>query len=327
MRTFSAQGKVTAADVKELRERTGASIGKCRKALVEEGGDSEKAIEWLRRQGVRSMERRVADSVEALLAMSHSTQAGAIVELRAETDFVTRSDLFQQLCVAVARTAAREAVKHGGGAEDSLDTLSEAPLEGSADIKQLRPNVSVGAALMELGSVLGERMQLSSSRSLIARPDGVVAGYAHRKQVDSHLGTGRMAALVSVSPEGGAVDSERLRATALQIARHIVAAQPRFVDRAAIPCEVLANERRVALEAHLAQMDETRAAAMDTKVLEKIVSGKEKKFVQEVALLGQEILLPQSDEKPPTVEKWLRAEASSMGVTALKVDGFRLAVL
>jgi elongation factor Ts len=273
------------------------------------------------------MERRVADSAEALLAMSHSTQAGAIVELRAETDFVTRSDIFQQLCVAVARTAAREAVNVGGSTEDVLNTLSEAPLEGAADIKQLRPDVSVAAALLELGSVLGERLLLSSSRAIAARPGGVVAGYAHRKQADSLLGTGRMAALVSVLPEGGAVDTERLHSTALQLARHIVAAQPRYVDRAAIPCDVLANERRMALEAHLAQVDEKRAAAMDKKVLEKIVDGKEKKFVQEVALLGQEILLPQGDQKPPTVEKWLRAEASSLGVSALKVDGFHLALL
>merc|ERR1712176_1502900 len=97
-------------------------MGKCRQALAEEGGDMDKAVDWLRKRGIRSMERRTNETAEVLLAIHTHVAAGAIVELQAETDFVTQNALFQQLAISVARTqAALEAA-------DESTPLAEAPL-------------------------------------------------------------------------------------------------------------------------------------------------------------------------------------------------------
>merc|ERR1740130_1262608 len=101
---------VPASLVKELRERTGASMGKCRQALAEEDGNIEASVDWLRKRGMRSMEKRTNETEECLLAIcTNGTSSGAVVELRAETDFVTQNVLFQQLAISVACTAAARA--------------------------------------------------------------------------------------------------------------------------------------------------------------------------------------------------------------------------
>mmetsp|Transcript_36590 Transcript_36590/g.80133 ORF Transcript_36590/g.80133 Transcript_36590/m.80133 type:complete len:346 (-) Transcript_36590:65-1102(-) len=316
IRHFAA-ASVPASVVKELRDRTGASMGKCREALREEDGNVEKAVEWLRKRGIRSMERRTADAAEALLALSVGATAGAIVEVRAETDFVTRSDLFQQLTVALAATAASH--------NNSVDLAREVLQTSEAVSGQVSPGATVGTALLELGSVLGERILLQPVRHLAAPEGGVLAGYMHPKQADGLPGTGKAAALVALRPaERG--DEERLRLTAAQLARHIVAMQPRFVSIASVPKEVLEKEQASLKEAHLAQLDPKRAQNIDEAVLAKVIDGKTKKFFQDTVLLSQELLLPQA-EVPITVEAWLKEEAKAAGVSAVSVDAFELVLL
>merc|ERR1719247_2198697 len=171
-----AAPSVPASLVKELRGRTGASMGKCRQALAEESGDIEKAVDWLRRRGIRSMERRTNEAAESMLAIcTHAGGAGSIVELCAETDFVTQNALFQELAISVACThAARGA--GGQGSELGEVLLAASTPELSA---KLSSGASVQAALLELGSVLGERLVLGQSRLLEASPSsgGVVAGH------------------------------------------------------------------------------------------------------------------------------------------------------
>ncbi|CAJ1341010.1 unnamed protein product [Effrenium voratum] len=145
-------------------------VAGCREALKEEEGDLEKAVDWLKKRGVRSMEKRATESAEALLGLGLQQNGGAIVELRAETDFVTRSDVYQQ---PASRIAA-----------------------------QLRAGTALSEALLELGSVLGEKLVLSHVHFLAPPPDGVVAGYVHPKFAVSMPGTGRMAGLVSLLAPG-----------------------------------------------------------------------------------------------------------------------------
>jgi len=322
---------VPAAVVKELRTRTGASMGKCRDALKEEGGDIEKAVEWLRRRGVRSMEKRAGmETGESLLAISLAPAAGAIVELRAETDFVTRNAVFQEFCVLLAQTAAR------AGATDCA-SLHGAQLEGGHGQSSLVATVSSGSnvstALGEVGSVLGERLELGGVHCLAAPPDGVIAGYAHPKYADAATpGTGRMAAFVTMrAVPPGKCDLDHLRGIAAKLARHAVAAQPQFVSVAHIPADVIEKERETHRAAHIHQMSSKQAGRpVDEKVMEKVLNGKMQKFYQDNVFLRQELVAPmaaadgQAEAKPVAVEKWLQAEAKSMELEQITIEDFRV---
>lgn len=312
---------VSAAQVKELRDRTGASMGKCREALKEEG-DLEKAVVWLKKRGLRSMEKRAADSDEALLSLGLA-EAGAIVELRAETDFVTRSEVFQQTLRHLAHmmAASPDAAK-----DQALDmTIPDGPERPA----QLRAGATLSEALLELGSVLGEKLVLGNVHVLSPRPGGIVAGYVHPKSADSMRGTGRMAGLVSVRSPDSHSSADGFRAMASRLARHIVAAQPRFLDIDRIPVETLRKEREVFKAAHLAQLNPRMSGTIDDKVLQKVLDGKTMKFYQECVLLCQELVMPQvsSDKKVLPVAEWLEAEARELGVSRILVEDFKLAVL
>lgn len=319
---------VPVALVKELRDRTGASMGKCRDALREEGGDMEKAVHWLRMRGMKSMERRTADSAEALLAMGLSPSAGAIVEMRAETDFVTRSELFQRLCLSVAVTAARATA---AGTEELL----QIPVGGDDLPKQLRPGASIKEGLLEVGSVLGEKLLLTEAKILKTPPSGVIAGYVHPKQADGMPGTGRLVALVALRPvPADRCDLERLRLVAVHLARHVVAAQPRFLNIGSIPVEVLQRERETFKAAYLDQLGPRKSGGVDDKVMAKVLDGKSQRFYQDTVLLCQELVAPQvqsgeetNEAKSLPVAEWLEAEAHNLGLEQLFLEDFSLSVL
>lgn len=300
-------------------------MGKCRDALREEGGDMEKAVEWLRRRGIRSMEKR-AEGSEALLALSvEEGVGGAIVELRAETDFVTRGDIFQHLGLVLARTAAGLGA---GGAELMETTLAE-----TTSLPLTSAGATAERALLEVGSVVGERLTVGKYQRLAAPAGGILAGYAHPKQADGLPGTGRLAALVALRPSpAGVGDASQLQAMASRLARHIVAAQPRFTSVSSIPLEVLEKEQATIKAAHLAQMGSEKAAKVSEKNLTKAIEGKTRKFYQESVLLSQELLVPrdgaaQEEAAPITVESWLQSEAAALGLDSIEVDSFQLACL
>lgn len=264
-RRFSA---ISAAQVKELREKTGASMGKCREALKEENGDLEKALLSL------GLDR-----------------AGTIVELRAETDFVTRSELFQQTLRHLAQMIAAAPDDAAAGIEAAMNMQIR---DGPNRPPQLRTGATLSEALLELGSVLGEKLVLGNVHILSPPPGGIVAGYVHPKSVDSMQGTGRMAGLVSLrSPDGLGSSPDAFHTTASRLARHIVAAQPRFVSVDSIPAETLRKEREVFKAAHFEQIGPRMAGTITEEVLKKVLDGKTNKFYQEYVLACQELVSPQ----------------------------------
>lgn len=296
-------------------------MGKCREALSEEGGDVEKAVQWLRKRGVRSMEKRAAEAGEALLSLSVGPSAGAIVELRAETDFVTRGEIFQRAGLCLASATERRLV--------GSDALLETELgEEAAELRQLTPGTKVSAALLELGSVLGERLVLGQAQHLEAPAGGAIAGYVHPKQADGLPGTGRMAALVALKPvPADGCDLERLRAGAAKLARHVVASQPSYLSIASVPAAVLQREREAFKAAHTEQIGAKKAAALEENVWARVLDGKTQRFYQDSVLMCQELVAPQAsggDAKPMPVAEWLEAEAKAMGLEKLLVQDFRL---
>jgi len=301
--------------VKELRARTGASIGKCHKALRKTGNVKD-AKEWLQGQGIKSIARRSTDVAEALLGLEVHSDVGAVVKLQAETDFVTRCNPFQQLVAALARTAIL--VPEG----DLLD----ARLDNAENIRGISEHASVRTALLELGSVLGERLQLGEYHRIVAPPTGAVGGYIHRKQMDSLPNMGRIAALVSIATHGNqSPDENMLQSIASQLARHVAAANPRFLSTEQIPETVLQQEKALLREAFLTKVGKRRPR---DDILVRVVEGQLRKFFKETVLNCQELIIPlEGKGKPPTVSQWLQKQAPLLGVDAVVIEAFWLGSL
>ena len=238
---------ITAADVKQLRDLTGAGMMDSKNALVEADGDTDKALELLRIKGEGKAAKRGAERVAG--AGLVAAAGNAMVELKSETDFVAKSEQFQQLADAVASTADRD----GRGDRDELL---------AADLDDGR---TVSDAVGELAAVIGEKIELGR----VAYFDGQVATYMHRRASDLPPAVG-----VLVEYEGG--DLESARAAAMQVA----AMRPLYVSRAEVPDEVVAKEREIA-EAT------AREEGKPEQALPRIVEGRVNGFFKDVVLLEQ----------------------------------------
>jgi len=250
--------KISAALVKSLRDKTGAGMMDCKKALTETEGDIEEAVDWLRKKGL-SMAAKKAGRVaaEGLVGVAVDGKSGAVVEVNAETDFVARNDDFQ----AFVRNVTVLALASGG----SIDALS------SADYPTSGRNVA--DELTHQIATIGENMALRRCAALSV-DSGVVVPYVH-----SALGSGigKIGVIVALESAG---DAGVLEGLGKQLAMHIAAARPLFVSVADIDEDSLAREREV-LSA------QARESGRPEEIIEKMVEGRLRKYYEEVALLEQ----------------------------------------
>jgi elongation factor Ts len=203
----------TAADVKRLRDLTGAGMMDCKKALADSDGDFDKAVELLRIKGAKDVGKRAQRTTANGLV---AADGGVMVELNCETDFVAKNDDFQQLANKIVAVAKETKAS-------DVDALNAAALDGR----------TVSEAVAELSARIGEKLELRRVVSF----DGEVASYLHRRASDLPPAVG-----VLVEYSGG--DAEVARSTAMQVA----AMRPRFVTRDEVPEDVVAAERRIAEE-------------------------------------------------------------------------------
>eukprot|EP00746_Dinoflagellata_sp_MGD_P163809 gnl/MRDRNA2_/MRDRNA2_92046_c0_seq1.p1 gnl/MRDRNA2_/MRDRNA2_92046_c0~~gnl/MRDRNA2_/MRDRNA2_92046_c0_seq1.p1 ORF type:complete len:359 (+),score=105.85 gnl/MRDRNA2_/MRDRNA2_92046_c0_seq1:85-1161(+) len=328
-RWFSAP--ITASQVVALRDRTGASMGKCREALKAEDGDIEKAADWLRKKGVASIAKRVTESVEAILSLSVKPDGAAIIEVRAETDFVTGNELVQRLAAAVANTVSKK-----GAVDPLLETLDFG--DDSEPLRGVEPGATVEAAVTALSTVVGEKLSLGRTVLLKPPAGGVVAGYVH-PSAKAMPGNGKMAAVLALrgipEPENA---EECLGSLARKLARHVVAAQPRFLSPESVPADVLQRERDLFRAALVTQQQEKGGKPLDDDKLQKIIEGKMRKLFDDDALVCQELVTadsgapvePEQGKKAPapeTVAKHLEKEAASKGLTKIEIDSFQFVQL
>ncbi len=238
---------ITAADVKKLRDATGAGMMAAKKALEETEGDFDKALEVLRIKGETKAKERGAERTagNGLIAAAE----GAMVELRCETDFVAKNEQFQQLAADIVAHAAATKTSE----REKLLT------EILADGRTVQENIDAVAA------VIGEKLELGR----VAVLEGPVASYMHRRSSDLPPQVG-----VLVEFTGGELE------TARGVAMQIAAMRPRYVSRDEVPADVLENERRIA-EATAREEGKPEAA------LPKIVEGRVNGFVKDVVLLEQ----------------------------------------
>jgi elongation factor Ts len=239
--------EITASLVKELRERSGVGMMECKKALTENGGDIETAMEWLRKQGLAKADKKAGRvAAEGRIAMAADGGKAVMVEINSETDFVAKDENFVKFCDLVAKAALTS------GATD-IDTLKGVAAEGGT-VEELR-----SALVLKLG----ENIQLR--RIVALSTDGVVGAYVHG---------GRIGVLVDM--KGGNVELAR------GVAMHVAAMNPPYNKASDVPAEFVAKEKEIEL-AKMSDKDKAKPA----EILEKIIGGKVAKILNDNTLYGQ----------------------------------------
>jgi elongation factor Ts len=249
---------ITAALVKDLREKTGAGMMDCKKALVENDGDIEVAIDWLRKKGLATAAKksgRIAS--EGLVAVASAPGKAAVVEVNAETDFVSRNETFQAFVQEVAKIALNVG--------EDIATINAQPFPGTGR--------TVAEELTHLVATIGENMNIRRARVLTV-PQGVVATYMHSSVKP---GLGKIGVLAAVEGEGEIAALETL---GRQIGMHVTAARPEALDIDAVDPAALEREKAVLTE-------QARASGKPDNIIEKMVEGRIRKYYEEVVLLEQ----------------------------------------
>jgi len=279
--------EITAATVKELRERTGAGMMDCKKALAETNGEMEAAIDWLRAKGLAAAAKKAGrTAAEGLVGVAVEGNRGAVVEVNSETDFVAKNELFQDFVRNVARIALEK------GAD--VDLISGAPYPAGG---------TVAEALTENIAKIGENQSLRRA-ALLEVGEGAIVSYVHN-QVAPGLGKiGVLVALESAAP------AETVQALGKQIAMHVAAAHPLALTADELPPVLIERERAIAME-------KAKESGKPQNIVEKMVEGGLAKFRKENALLTQLFVI---DNKTPVAE--VVASAAKDAGTGIELKGF-----
>ena len=283
---------VTAAAVKELREKSGAGMMDCKKALAETNGDMEAAIDWLRTKGLAAAAKKSGRvAAEGLVAVSVDGPSGAMIELNSETDFVSRNEEFQGFASQLASLALGAADLDGLKAADYPDT-----------------GRNVADELTQKIAHIGENMTLRRMEGLSVG-SGKVVSYVHNAVAD---GLGRIGVLVALESEA---DAAVLDGLGKQLAMHIAATSPASVAVEDLDPALVAKERDVLIE-------QAKESGKPQEIAEKMVEGRLRKFYSEVVLLEQ-VFVIDGESKVGDVIARTAKEAGS----AISLAGFRHFVL
>jgi elongation factor Ts len=288
--------EITAALVKELRERSGVGMMDCKKALVENDGNIEAAIDWLRAKGLSKAAKK-ADRVaaEGLVAVASKEdgkgEVAAAIEFNAETDFVARNDLFQNAAKAFAQL---------GLDHHSVEALHGAELEAGKTVQDEVTNMI---------ATIGENMQLRRAARLSVS-EGVVSTYVHNSVSP---GVGRIGVLVALEGEG---DKTALRELGRKIAMHVAATAPLSLNTDDLDPAAIEKERAVLTE-------KAKEEGRPENMIAKIVEGQINKFQKDVVLSKQPFVM----DPDVTIEQLVANSAKELGSSNLKLAGFvRLAL-
>lgn len=250
--------QISAAMVKDLREKTGAGMMDCKKALAETEGDIEAAIDWLRKKGLSAAANKSGRvAADGLVAVLTSGTRGTAVEINAETDFVARNEGFQ----AFVRDVAGIALAKDGEAEKIL--AASYPETGRTVEEELTHKIAT----------IGENMSFRRAR-VLSVTDGVVAGYVHSSVAP---GLGKIGVLVALESSG---EKAKLEALGKEIAMHVAAAHPEALSVDDVDASNLERERSVLAE-------QAKASGKPDNIIEKMVEGRIRKYYEEVVLLEQ----------------------------------------
>lgn len=276
--------EITAAAVKDLRERSGAGMMDCKKALAETNGDIEAAVDWLRTKGLAAAAKKSSrTAAEGLVGVAVAGTKGVAVEVNSQTDFVAKNDIFQNF----VRDVTAMALEIG----DDIDALKAAPL----------PNGTVEEVLTANIATIGENQVLRRAKKVeVAK--GAVIPYVHNAAAP---GLGKIGVLVALESDAGV---DVLEPLGKQIAMHIAAAFPLALDETGLDPEVLERERAIATE-------KAAESGKPADIIAKMVEGSVKKFAKENALLSQPFVI---DGKTPVADVIAKAGKDAGASIVLK---------
>jgi elongation factor Ts len=259
--------------VRDLRDKTGAGMMDCKQALAESNGDLEAATDWLRKKGISKAAKKAGRvAAEGLVGVAVGGDAGALVEVNSETDFVAKNDQFKEF----VKRAAGLALEEGG----DVEKLLAKPYAGDASVQH---------TLTELIAKIGENMSVRRAVAIGVNP-GVVSAYVHNPASPELGKIGVLVALKSTA------DKTKLAALGKQIAMHVAAAAPLALTPDHLPKDVLERERAV-------QADVARQSGKPENVIQKMLEGRMRKFYEETVLLNQTFVIDGETQISKVLEK------------------------
>jgi len=281
---------ISAAEVKKLREMTGAGMMDSKAALVATDGNMEEAIDWLRKKGIAKADKKSGrTAAEGLIAMASLGHKAVLVEVNSETDFVARNAEFQNLAHNIAETAV--------GTDGSLDAINAAKYPAGGK--------TVAETLKDAIGTIGENMSLRRAAMLSVKDgEGIVADYMHNSVGD---GLGKIGVLVAIETKG---DVEEARAFGRQVAMHIAATSPMALTPAELDPAAVEHEKSIFA-------DQARQSGKPENIIEKMVEGRLRKFYEEVVLMSQAFVM----NPDQTIEAALK-EAEKRINAPVKIAGF-----
>jgi elongation factor Ts len=278
--------EITASMVKDLREKTGAGMMDCKKALSETGGDLEAAVDWLRAKGIAKAARKASRvAAEGLIGLAVEGRKAALVEVNSETDFVARNPDFQAMVNAIAAAALKT--------KGDVEALRTAPYQGAG--------LSIADKLSEMVGTIGENMNLRRT-AMLSVDQGVIGSYLHNQIAP---GLGKIGVLVAVE---SSASPEKLAGFARQLAMHIAATNPVALDLSGVSPEVLEREKAILAE---------KNAGKPANVLQRIFESGLKSFAKDHTLLEQAYV----HDGSKSVAQALK-EAEAQGGAPVKIAGF-----
>lgn len=276
---------ITASMVKELREATGAGMMDAKNALVENDGNIEAAIDWLRTKGLaKAAKKSSRTAAEGLVSIATNGTSAVVVELNSETDFVARNEEFQ--------TFVRDVTAKAAGV-DTLDALLSADMGGKPVSENLTDKIAK----------IGEHMAIRRMAKLSVN-EGVVVGYMHNSVAPN---LGKIGVLIALESTG---DKAKLEALGKQIAMHAAAAFPQFLKREDVDASVLEREKNVLREQAIAE-------GKKPDIVEKMLEGRVRKFYEEIVLLEQDFVM----DPDTKINKLLENSAKDVGAP-IALTGF-----
>ena len=282
--------QISAAMVKELRDKTGAGMMDCKQALIENNGDIEASIDWLRKKGLSKAAKKSGRvAAEGLIGVAVEGRKGALVEVNSETDFVARNAQFQEMVRDISKLALQ--------ADGDLSRLLATPFPGKA--------ISVEDHVKEMIATIGENMGVRRTATLEAGADGVLVDYVHNRVAE---GLGKIGVLVALESTG---DKAKLAEFGRQIAMHVAAAAPLAISAEDLDPAVIERERRIYEE-------QAAASGKPQDIVAKMAEGRlRKEFFQQVLLMQQIFVI----DGKSTVEQAVKEAEGTVGAP-VKITGF-----
>ena len=281
---------LSASTIKELREKSGAGMMDCKKALTETGGNMEEAIDWLRKQGLSAVAKKSGRvAAEGLIGVTIKNNSGAMVEINSETDFVARNESFQNFVKTCSTLVL--------SSKNDIEALQNLPFPNS--------NRTVNQELANNIATIGENMNIRRVEFLEVS-EGILMSYVHNNVAD---GLGRLGVLVALESKA---EKNNLLETGKQVAMHIAATSPKSLNVEDLDPQIVEREREVLI-------DQAMASGKPKEIAEKMVQGRMNKFYQEV-VLNEQVFVVDGETKIKDLIKKLSSDINH----DVKIKGFKI---